>query len=119
MSIDTEAWKSGYEACKKSKEDSLSAGTACFLIKDVSLKDMNAEFYTWLRRHGFTHGEPTKGYYDGVSWVYVNLNSKKYGPGMPGISLTEVVCNHTITIDEFMTIYGIFEKYEGKPPLEF
>ena len=38
---------------------------------------------------------------------------------MPGACLVTPTGNHAITIDEFMTIYRIYEKYQGKNPLVF
>lgn len=119
MAKDMDSWLEGYEAAQESRMDSLSCGTACFLVKDASLSDINAEFFTWLREQGFRIGKPAKGHFDNVDWVYVNLNSKKYGPGMPGVALTEVISNHAVTLDEFKTIYDIYEKYKGKAPLKF
>ena len=45
--------------------------------------------------------------------MYVNINAKVFNWGMAGVSLATVVGNHAIHIDEFKSIYAIFEKYEG------
>lgn len=100
------------------KEPSLTSGSSCFLIKDASLKNADAEFYQWLRRNGFHKWKIGHGHYGGVDWVYVNLNYNLYNPGMPGVPLAEPIGHHAITIEEFMTVFRIFKKYEGKLPLE-
>ena len=91
----------------------LSKSNACFLVKDHSLLDPNTSpVYHWLRDEGFVSWG-VKGWFDGVDWVYVNLSSKVYAPGMPGIPLAKAVGNHVITFDEFLQIYDIFKKYDG------
>ncbi|MCR5738210.1 MAG: hypothetical protein K6G43_00160 [Lachnospiraceae bacterium] len=87
-----------------------------FLIKDDSLKCMNAPFFDWLHENGFKHAWH-KGHY-GMNWVFVNITHKLYAYGMPGVEIVKPVGNHAITIDEFMTIYGIYEKYNGLKTLE-
>lgn len=37
----------------------MSAGTACFLIKDDSLRTNEGEFWDYLKKEGFTPGEST------------------------------------------------------------
>lgn len=96
---------------------SISDGTAAFLICDESLKSNTAEFYAWLREEGF-HSWGCHGNY-GCWWVYVNMESKLFAPGMPGIPITHAVGNHAITIKEFHTIYSIFKKYEDKETFVF
>ncbi len=91
----------------------ISNGTSCFLVKDRSLKnDMYADIYRWLRKEGFSSWGK-KGYFSDVDWVYININSMTFAPGMPGISVTSVVGNHAITFDEFKKIYSIYKQYEG------
>ena len=97
---------------------SISGGTACFLVKDKSLfEGWDSFVYEWLRREGFASWG-RKGDYSCVDWVYVNVNSKVFAPGMPGIRVTSEIGNHAITFDEFLMIYNIFKKYEGLGPLE-
>ena len=99
---------------------SISAGTAAIIVYDESLRgNPKAEFYQWLFSEGFTMWEHTKGAYESVCWIYVNLNSKVIARGMPGIPITKELGNHAVTIDEFKTIYSIFKKYDGKRVLEF
>ena len=115
-------YKDGYFAALNCKRDSsIGSGTACILVKDSSLKNSvgDAPFYAWLKQNGFTKWQIGHGYYNGIDWVFVNLNSKLFNPGMPGIKLTEPICDHAITIEEFKTIYAIFDKYKGKSILEF
>ena len=97
-----------------SKKDFTSTGFEAFLVCDKSLGDPNAPFMKWLESEGFNFGQLGHGCYSNVWWVYINLTSKLYIYGMPGIKMTNTICNHAITIDEFKTIYGIYKKYEGK-----
>lgn len=98
----------------------ISDGTAAILVYDKSLENnADAPFYKWLENEGFTIWEHSKGTYSGVSWIYVNINSKTFARGIPGIPVTKEFGNHAVTIDEFKTIYNIYKKYSGKPPLCF
>ncbi|MBO4927463.1 MAG: hypothetical protein J5379_04345 [Clostridiales bacterium] len=90
-----------------------------FLVKDESLHDGDAPFFTWLKEHGFEHGMADKGRYEICDWVYVNITHKTYAYGMPGCQVVTTLGNHAITIDDFYTIYGIFEKYDGLGALVF
>lgn len=100
--------------------DSISDGTGAILVKDISLKgNPSADFMKYLRNEGFKMWSKSKGSYDGVDWVYVNLNSKRYAYGMPGIPVTNPFGNHAVTIDEFKVIYEIYRKYEDKLVLSF
>ena len=83
-----------------------------FLVCDESLKDSSAPFYEFLRRNGYTYGTH-KGNY-GCPWAHVDITTKQYAYGMPGVSFVGELGNHAITISDFMTIYNIFKKYEGK-----
>lgn len=95
------------------EERRISSGNSCILVKDKSLLDgWNSPIYKWLKDEGFISWG-RKGVYSGVDWVFINLTSKMFAPGMPGVSVTSVIGNHAITMDEFMTIYHIFKKYEG------
>ena len=91
----------------------ISSGNSCILVRDDSLLDgWKSPIYSWLKEEGFTSWG-RKGVYSGVDWVYINLTSKIFAPGMPGIPITSVIGNHAITLDEFKTIYYIFKNYEG------
>ena len=37
---------------------------------------------------------------------------------MPGISVCHVIYEHAITIEEFMALYRMHQKYDGLPPLQ-
>lgn len=50
--------------------------------------------------------------------VYVNITHKLYADGMPGIPVVTATGKHAITIDDFFTIWNIYEKYSGKEVLE-
>ncbi len=99
------------------EEKKISTGTACVLVKDESLFDgANSSIYKWLRKEGFISWG-RKGFYSGVNWIYINLTSKVYAAGMPGIPVTSVIGDHAITFDEFIVIYNIYKKYCGLDPL--
>ncbi len=83
-----------------------------FLVCDESLKDCNAPFLEFLRSEGYTCGSH-KGNF-GCWWAYVDITTKQYAYGMPGVALVGEIGNHAITINEFMTIYKIYKKYENK-----
>lgn len=95
-------------------EKRISDGTSAILVKDESLAKMRweAPFYKWLEAEGFVNWGQ-KGFYSGVDWIFVNLNSKLMAPGMPGIAVTQPLGQHAITVEEFKIIYEIFKKYEG------
>lgn len=100
-------------------KNGIGAGASCFLVRDKRLGDSRHYFFKWLENNGFKKWPQGHGWWDGVDWIYINLNSKLYNPGMPGVGITSTVCNHVITIKEFLQIYFIYKKYEGKKPLEF
>ncbi len=115
-------WSDGYKKghydgsqwADRIRNEDISAGTACFLVRDKRLADSQNYFYTWLKNNGFKKWSKGHGWYDKVDWVYINLNSKIYNPGMPGIGITSIICNHAITLKEFIQIFFIYKKYEGK-----
>ena len=108
-------YKKGYEKiCTE-----LHAGSACFLVKDERFSDWDNYFYTWLKDNGFECSTRSFSCYGSLDWLYINLNSKKYSGGKNGVSLAAIVGNHAITLKEFLQIYFIYKKYEGKKPLEF
>ena len=88
-----------------------------FLVCDKSLGDYKAPFYAWLAAEGYTFAGYHGNY--GCSWAYINISRKQYAYGMPGVHAVKPIGNHAITMDEFMTIYRIYEQYRGKPPLVF
>lgn len=93
-------------------------GGPTFLVK-YSNKGMDEDipkripFLDFLTKEGFkrTLGH---GVYAGCYWVWVNINSKSYANGMPGICMAPYIGPHAITVGEFMTIYNIYKKYKGK-----
>ena len=77
-----------------------------FLIKG-NLNDIIG----YLSKNGFTKWSD-KGYYNECNWVYVDLQTKIFAPGIPGIKITNVVFNHSITLNEFINIYEIYLSHE-------
>lgn len=92
----------------------IGLGASCFVIKDARLKkDWHlTPIYSFLKQEGFV-GE--KGGYsiEGIDWLYINIYSKVFLKGRGGINFTEVVGDHAITFEEFLTIYAIYKKYDG------
>lgn len=97
---------------------SIGSGTAAVIVYDDDLRN-KAIFFDWLRAEGFNLWRHSKGWFDGVCWVYINIDSKLYARGIPGIPITRAFGRHAITIREFQDIYGIFKKYENLSPLRF
>lgn len=94
-------------------EKRISSGASCFLVKDNSLLiGWDAPIYKWLKSEGFSSWG-RKGVYNNVDWVYINIYSKIFAPGMPGIPITSVVGDHAITFEEFLQIYKIYTRYSG------
>lgn len=90
-----------------------SIGPEAFLVCDKSLNRIDSPFLSWLQSEGFKYGG-YKGCYDNVCWIHINITNKTYAYGMPGQAIIKATGNHAITIDEFKTIYAIYQKYEGK-----
>ncbi len=95
----------------------ISEGTGAILVREKYVDERkNREFIEYLKNEGFERW--TKGkYYPDVDWIFVNINSKCYAFGMPGIKITTPLGEHAVTIEEFKVIYEIYRKYEGKAVL--
>ena len=89
----------------------VTCGNAAFLVRGRGLNDPSNEFWRWLGEHGFEPWVSCKGY--STDWVWINMNTKRFGRGMQGIRITGQVGFHAISVEEFKQIVGIFEKYEG------
>lgn len=101
----------------KPKDRAISAKNGCFLIKDKSiLQGWDSPVYHYLWSKGFVRWQK-KGIFRGVDWVYANICDKIFAPGIPGYPVTAVACDHAVTLEEFKTIYEIFNKYVGLDPL--
>lgn len=97
-------------------------GTAYFLVHDENLPRANSSgdtFIEWLISEGFKAHKMHHSCWEYVTALYINLNSRIYAFGKPGIKLFEPIGNHAITIEEFKKIYAIYKKYEGKDPFVF
>lgn len=91
----------------------IGAGTTeAFLICDKSFETVDAPFLEWLRSEGFKFGGYHGNY--GCWWIHVNITRKMYAYGMPGVALARPIGDHAITIEDFLKIYEIYKKYEGK-----
>lgn len=91
----------------------MGRGGSALVVKDSSLridftKDWQTpEFIFWLEERGFKKAQFPHGWWDYIDWVFVDIPSRLYQPGMPGIKICQVLTDKKITIDEFKTIYEI------------
>ena len=98
-----------------SKDVVLGSEKVCFLVSGEDLGKQESKFIDFLRSEGF---RCKYGFWD-CPWVWVNIETKVYGRGRPGVAYAGVIGGHAISIDEFMTIYDIYKKYSGLKVLEF
>ena len=98
----------------KAADPSISSGAACFLVRDDSLKTWEGEFWEYLRKEGFSSWGVHGNY--GCEWVYVNVNSKLFAPGMPGVPITQPLVSknfrNALSIDEFKAIWEILKRHD-------
>lgn len=95
--------------------DTIGEGKACLVVRAQGLDRPDHEFLKWLRDEGFTMWH-NHGHYDGCHWVFINLNSMVYAPGMPGIKITTPIRELTgISVDDFKTIWEILKYREEHP----
>ena len=98
-------------------EHYISEGSSSFLVKDDDLlQKWNSEFIKYLHSEGFKSWGK-KGYFDGINWIFVNINNKLYAYGIPGIKITTPIGNHAISVEEFKLIYDIYKQYDDNHPL--
>ncbi len=83
-----------------------------FIVCDDSFKNCDSPFVLFLKSEGYTYGTH-KGNF-GCCWLYVDISTKQYAYGMPGVAIVDVIGDHAITIDDFMIIFNIYKKYENK-----
>lgn len=109
----------GLHVGAEKRSEGMGAGTSAILVRDESLKLLkdDAPFMKWLKDENFEFWSHSKGWYDNVDWIYINIESKQIARGMPGISVTGCIKNHAVTVDEFKIIYNIFKQYDGLDPL--
>ena len=96
------------------EERKLNSNSSCFLIKDERLKkDWHlSPIGQFLKEEGFIAAQGARNI-EGIDWMFINISSKVFAKGRPGIGLAPVSGNHAVTFDEFLTIYNIFKQYEG------
>lgn len=101
---------------RKTFGEKLAAGCACVVVTEKGLGKKEHPFWIWLQEEGF-HSWLHHGNY-GMDWIFINLNSMIYAPGMPGIRIVGPIREHAITVEEFKTIWEIYMRYEGLSVLE-
>ena len=104
----------GYEVIDIEKDTpTISSGSACFMIKDDSLRTYEGEFWDYLKKEGLYSWLRYGNW--GCNWVYVNVNSKMFAPGMPGVPITKAIVSkvpaNALSIEEFKTIWDILKKH--------
>ena len=92
--------------------NTIGEGTACIVVRAQGLDQPDHEFWQWLHDEGFTAWQ-NHGHFDGCDWVFINLNSMVYAPGMPGVKITVPIRElDGISIEEFKTIWQILKYRE-------
>ena len=95
--------------------NTIGEGKACIVVRAQGLDQLDHVFWKWLHDEGFTMW-PNHGHYDGCDWVFINLNSMVYAPGMPGIKVASPIRDlNGISIEEFKTIWNIYKYREVHP----
>lgn len=91
----------------------INSSNCTFLVKDDSMKNGGTcDFVKWLRTENYSSWG-CKGWYGDVNWIFINISTMVYAPGVPGANIAGVIGDHSITIDEFKLIHNIFKKYKG------
>lgn len=98
-----------------SKSEMQLATKGSFLVVGEDLKTAESAFIAFLREEGFLC---KYGFWD-CGWAWVNIDTKVYARGRPGVKYSNAIGGHAITIPEFMVIYQIFKKYEALAVLDF
>lgn len=80
----------------------------CFVV--YTGDDFRWEFQDWLEGEGFI---PKRSHGGSQPWIHVYLEERMYLGGKLGISFGHAIGDHAISIDDFKTIYYIYEKYLG------
>ncbi len=93
----------------------LGSDNICFLVNGEDLGRQDSEFIKFLSSEGF---QCKYGFWD-CPWVWVNIDTKVYACGRPGVKYANAIGGHAVTIEEFMTIYNIYKKYAGLAPHQF
>ena len=84
-----------------------------FLIRDESFKEAGAPFFDWLFSEGFKR-DNLHPQCIGNMCVYINITRKQFSYSKTGVALARIIGNHSITIDEFKTIYNIYKRFEAE-----
>lgn len=91
--------------------DGIGAGKACIVVREDGLDQLDHPFWKWLDDEGFKPWG-NHGHYNRINWVFINLDSMIYAPGMPGVKITSCIRERQITSEEFKTIWSIFKQHE-------
>lgn len=98
-----------------SKSEMQLATKGSFLVAGEDLRTAESAFIAFLREEGFV----CKYDFWDCGWVWVNIDTKVYARGRPGVKYSDAIGGHAITIPEFMVIYQMFKKYEALAVLDF
>ena len=92
----------------------LSEGSACLVVRFEDSAECK-KILDYLHNNGFKailEGPIGMEQYS-CNWYWVNMNSRIYCIGKPGVAYTEPLGKHAITPEEFITIHSIYKKYDG------
>jgi len=92
----------------------LSDGSACILVKYLNNEEKKLIDYLNKNRYKHLLKGPIGLEQYKCDWYWININSKIYCIGKPGVAYTKPLGDHAITVEEFIIINDIFEKYNKK-----
>ena len=69
------------------------------------------------KENGFRQIE--RGSLPAALWLFIDIQTKLYVVGRPGVNIKEPVGGHALTPDEFMMIYEISKYFGNKKQYEF
>ncbi len=96
----------------------LNQDSSAFCVIDKEQRgNPHTAFTNWLEEKGYRFSHK-KGWF-GCEWLFVNVNTKVYAYGMPGVALANPVGNTKITINEFKIIYNILNNQLLKHKAQF
>ena len=92
-----------------------------FLVYCDTTEKMEKFSYSIYQQYGINRINANPGSIPRGPWLYVSLNGKLQFHGNIGVDVLgePVIGNHAITMDEFIIIANIYQKYENKRLLVF
>ncbi|MBO4438504.1 MAG: hypothetical protein J5798_04065 [Spirochaetaceae bacterium] len=89
--------------------ETIGSGNYVILVCSYKINSnfSESELYKWLINNGYKNVS-THGLYNNCPWIYINIELKRYFPGMPGIKVTDCLNDHAVTEEEF---YKLVEEF--------